>query len=344
MAERPILIVDGYNVFIRHYMVNETVTTTGEPCGGVIGFIKSMYNLVRQFNPSRMFVVWEQGGACPRRKKIYPDYKKSRSKTKTEFAGVAPSITDNGPSKKWMSSDPQNKITQTTTLVGLLKKLPICQLYIADTECDDVIAHLVSSKLKPIDALKIIVSSDRDFYQLLEDPNVRIFNPADKTLQGGPTVEVKLGKGQSINIPARNYVATRILTGDDSDNIPGIPGLGFRTVLKIFPELLNPEIDCSIKSLIESAQRLLAEKKPLKVLNGIVSSEDMLKRNWQLMYLSGSTLTYDQMTKVNNSVDRFSPVADKLGLIKAMLSAGIISTIDFDLFVRQFQTSLCSLG
>jgi DNA polymerase-1 len=339
MEERPILIVDGYNLFVRHFMANDAVTTVGDPCGGVVGFIKALHTLVRQFNPVRLYVVWEQGGGCPRRKKLFPEYKANRLKVSSEFKAIG--LPENGlPSKKWIKDDKENKLTQTKHLVASLKHLPVCQLYVADAECDDVIAYLVKNKLKSVDAMKIIVSSDRDFYQLLEDPNVQIFNPADKSLHGGPVVKVKVGKDEFIGVPAKNYALVRTLTGDDSDNIPGVPGFGFKTAVKLFPELLTEDTERSVSELVELAQTKSTEKKALKGYGSVVACADMIWRNWKLMFLSESTLSYEQIKKIDNAVENFQPATNKMGLIKTLLDAKIVSSINYDAIVYDMQITL----
>jgi 5'-3' exonuclease len=344
MNDRPIIIVDGMNLFVRHFAVNEAVTTHGELCGGVVGFLKALYNLSVQFSPGKIYVVWEQGGGCPRRKKLFPEYKANRMKVKSEFKSIniAPGAL---PSKRWIMDDSENKIRQTKMLVDAIKNLPICQLYVSDTECDDVIGYLIRHKLKSLNALKIVVSSDRDFYQLLDEPNVKIFNPADKSFHDGPIVKVKVGKDKAkndeyVNIPARNYVLVRTMTGDDSDNIPGVPGMGFKTAVKLFPSLVDPSLEQTIDGLLEDAKGHLTEKKPLKAYSSVASCEEAIRRNWQLMYLSSGTLAPTQINKIEYAVDNFEPKMNKLGLIKSLLAAGVVSNIDFDRMAYQLQICL----
>lgn len=339
MQDRPILIIDGMNVFIRHFAVNESVTAAGEPCGGIVGFLKALYGLTLQFAPSKLYVVWEQGGGCPRRKKLFPEYKANRAKIKGDFKNIniAPGSL---PSKRWIMDDTENKLKQVKTLVDALKLLPVCQLYVPDTECDDVIGHLIRYKLKKEDALKIVVSSDRDFYQLLDEPNVKIFNPADKSFHDGPIVKVKVAKDEYVNIPARNYALVRTLTGDASDNIPGVPGLGFKTAVKLFPALLDGDSDHTIEALLETAKTHLTAKKPVKAYGSVVECEDVIRRNWHLMYLSSSTLAAPQISKIEYAVDNFQPKLDKLGLIKHLLGAGIVTNLDFDSIAYQMQIAL----
>jgi DNA polymerase-1 len=340
MSERPILIIDGFNFFVRHFMVNDAVTNTGEPCGGVVGFLKALHSLITQFSPERVYVVWEQGGGCPRRRKIYPDYKANRIKIKSEFKSI--NLPLNGvPSKQWIKDDTENKLRQTKTLVDCLKHLPVCQIYISETECDDVIGYMIRHKLKNINALKIIVSSDRDFYQLLDEPNVKIFNPADKSFHDGPIVKVKVAKDEFVEIPARNYVLVRTMTGDDSDNITGVPGMGFKTALKVFSSLSDASHDQTIQGLLEEARTLtLTRKKPPKVIQSVLTCEEIIKRNWQLMYLSSGTLAPNQIAKIDYAIDNFEPRVDKLGLIKTLLGSGIISNINFDSMAYEMQISL----
>lgn len=338
--KRPIVIVDGMNLFIRHFMVNEAVTNTGDLCGGVVGFLKALYGLTTQFSPERLYVVWEQGGGCPRRKRIYPDYKANRMKIKSEFKSI--NLPSNGvPSKQWIRDDTENKLRQTKILVDCLKHLPVCQVYVSETECDDVIGYMIRHKLKNVNALKIVVSSDRDFYQLLDEPNVKIFNPADKSFHDGPIVQVKISKNEFVSIPARNYVLVRTMTGDDSDNITGVPGMGFKTALKSFPSLSDPSTDQTIQGLLEEARtQVTGKKKPAKVIQSVLACEEVIKRNWQLMYLSSGTLAPNQIAKIDYAIENFEPKLNKLGLIKTLLSSGVISNIDFDSMAYQMQISL----
>lgn len=339
---RNILIIDGMNYFVRFFSVNESVTTSGEPCGGVLGFTKALGGLITQFSPQRVYVVWEQGGGCPRRKSIFPEYKANRAKLKSEFQGMNKDPTDL-PSKRWIKDDKENKLKQVKILVDVLKNTPVCQLYVPETECDDVIGYLIQHKLKLLGAPKIIVSSDRDFYQLLDDPTVKIFNPATKSFHTGPVVKVKVAKDEFIDIPAKNYVVVRTMTGDDSDNIPGISGVGFKTALKLFPSLGDQSVDMNINQLLEASRVALtpgSAKPPSKIYSLVISGEEVLKRNWQLMYLNSGTLSATQINKIEYAVDNFQPKANKLGFIKALLGAGIISDINYDNFFYQIQRNL----
>lgn len=344
---RPIIVIDSMNIFIRHFAVNETVTTSGEPCGGVVGFIKALNSLVLKFAPEKVIVVWEQGGGSSRRKKIFPEYKANRTKLKSEFSNINKD-KNSLPSKRWIMDDVENKLKQVKILVDALKFLPVCQIYVPEVECDDVVAYLMRHKLNKLPNLKILVSSDRDFYQLLDIPNTKILNPADKSFHDGPLVKVKVAKDEYIDIPAKNYVIVRTLTGDASDNIPGVSGLGFKTVIKHFPEILKEDLELTTNEIIdlartkvESISQLPKKNKSIpKVLSSVLESSDILKRNWQLMFLDSSNLAGSQISKIEFTVDNFQPRMNKIELIKHLLKEGIVSDINFDLLAYQMQANL----
>lgn len=359
---RSILVIDSMNLFIRSFVTNESTTAQGELCGGVIGFIKSLKNLIYQFSPKKVYLVWEQGGGSPRRKNIFPEYKANRIKIKEDFADVNKDSKPL-PSKNWILSNTENKLKQVKILVEVLKNLPVCQLYVPDCEGDDVVSYLIRHQLKNESGEKIIVSTDRDFYQLLEDPLVKIFNPATKNFVTGPIVSVKVGKNETRDIPARNYVLVRTLTGDSSDNIPGVSGLGFKTALKLFPQLINSTSDFTILGLLEAAQNQkqailneginnLEEEgvknkktkiiKIPKVLEEVISSESLIKRNWELMYLDTNNLAAYQINKIEYAVLNFKPKINKINFIKTLLAYGIVIDINIDSMFYNMQISLTS--
>ena len=158
IKKRPILIIDALNLFTRHYVVNPTMSTLGHHAGGTIGFLKAIRYLADKLLPIQIIVVWE-GGGSPRRRAIFPEYKARRKPPKlNRFYGE--DIPDSV----------ENRDYQIALAIELLKNAPIMQVYVSDCEADDVIGYLAKYKLK--DEECVIVSSDKDFYQLLSShPN-----------------------------------------------------------------------------------------------------------------------------------------------------------------------------
>lgn len=328
---RPIIILDGFNNFLRHYFVNQEVNSKSQPIGGVIGFLKQIDYLVTAFSPSKVFVVWENGGPSPRRKKILSTYKANRAKAK-EMKRIQ---SGKESLKDVLALDDQTRIQQLTMLAQILKATPVCQIFVPETECDDIIAYLVKNKLQHEKGKKIIVSNDKDFYQLLDIPEVLVFDPATKSLVDDKKVLEKFG------IAPRNFCMAKVLAGDDSDNVPGVPGVGFKTVIKRFSGFEDSTKDVDIDSVLQEARQLSeSSKKPLKVFTDVAQSEDILRRNWELMYLDSSSLSASQISKIDFITDTHEPKMDKLQLIKTIMEAGINSSFDFDRFASQMRIFL----
>ena len=61
-STRPIILVDAYNLFTRHFIANPAMSIHGDHVGGTLGFLKSLATLSDHLKPSEMYVVWEGGG------------------------------------------------------------------------------------------------------------------------------------------------------------------------------------------------------------------------------------------------------------------------------------------
>jgi len=324
---RPYIFIDGLNCFLRHYLVNQTVSSKSEPIGGVVGFLRFLNYTINTFAPSKVFIGWETGGGSARRRKIYKEYKANRGKIK-EFkklkAGTA-SMRDT------LVADEETKVKQLSQLYKLLKHTPVCQVFVSGTECDDVLAYLVNQYYRTDPTEKIVVSNDKDFYQLLEDDSVVIYNHATRTVIDGDKVYEKYG------IAPRNFVMARTLVGDNSDNIHGVAGVGMKTVLKRFPQVADRTIDVNTSMIMEVCDKQIAQKAKQKVFKQVRESEDIIKRNWKLMHLSSAMLSAKEIAKINHIVENHDPKMDKIALIKDVLSAGMAIAFDFEKFTSEMR-------
>jgi DNA polymerase-1 len=320
MIEKPILVIDGLNYFLRHFMVNETVSSNGELVGGVVGFIKGVGSMISTLHPDQVIVVWEQGGPSPRRKHIYSEYKANRATSK------ALQTVYRSDGKLTPNADGKNKIYQLQLLAKALGNMPVCQVYVQDTECDDIVAYIVKRKLQTSSQTKIVVSSDKDFYQLLEDPTVRIYDPARKILIDEKYILEKF------NISPRNITLARAVAGDPSDNLDGVSGIGLKTIAKRFPDIARQDIDLDLSWIKEASVKAINEsKKAPKCFSDIVGQMDIVDRNWKLMYLDTSCLAANQISKVDYKLENFKPICNRLDFIKTFIAADIPLTQDLDL-------------
>lgn len=328
--ERPILIIDGLNVFVRHYLVNESVNNKSEPVGGVVGFIRFLDYVTSLHAPQKIFVAWETGGGSARRRAIFKEYKKDRGKIK-EFKKIQAGTAT---MRDQLALDEQVKVAQLSVLYKLIKTTPICQIFVSGTEADDIVAYLATQQFRKHPAPKVIVSGDRDFYQLLEDSSVTIYDHSKKTYVTGDDVFKAYG------IAPRNFCLARAIVGDASDNIEGVPGVGLKTVVKRFPMLADRTKDIMIKDIIEECNKQIAAGAKQKVYQEVKNCEEIIKRNWKLMYLDSSMLSGSEIQKIQYMVENHEPKMNKLALVKEVIGAGISMPFDFDQFSSKLRNSM----
>jgi len=302
--ERPVLLIDAYNMFIRNFCANPLMAD-GQHVGGVMGFLQSLNSLLQAHRPKECVIIWEGGGST-RRRDIYPDYKAKRRPVKLNrfYEGDIPDTLEN---RNW----------QVKLLVSLMRNLPIRQIYVSDCEADDVIGYL--AKYSYSQSRVLIVSSDHDYLQLVDD-RITIWSPTLRSIVTRETVKEKTG------IWPHNLLVARCFCGDRSDALPGVKGLGLKTMVKRFPELAGDD-PVEIDDIISTAQSMPA-KSP-KVYEQVKTSADLGRMNWKLMKLDVSNLSWNQVSRVTSAVETPLPEGNKFELMRSLARAGI-KTFDVD--------------
>lgn len=295
----PVLLVDVNNIFVRNYCVHPDMTSNGDQCGGTVGFLKTIRRLVYELSPSVVVLAWEGGGSTKRRA-IYSEYKAQRKPARLNrfYEDDIPDTAD-------------NKVWQMAVLAKLLKRLPVAQVYVNDCEADDVIAHLCRNQYK--DRKKIILSNDRDYYQLL-DERCSVYSPQSKRIHTSEDV-----KKEFFGIQPQNFALAKALCGDKSDNIPGVKGLGFKTLVQRLP-LFITDGELTIDEVIAYAN---VRRTEAKVMANIAENEKLIRTNWRLVYLGGSTLTHDQSARVETILAEHSPKVDMLSFMRDLIEVGV---------------------
>lgn len=295
-STRNVLLIDAWNLFCRSYAAYPSMTTNGEQIGGAVGFVKTITHLVKTFSPHIVYVVWESGGS-PRRRRLYSEYKRGARPQKLNryYEDDLPDTVE-------------NKIHQVRVLTRLLACMPVCQIHVPDCEGDDIIAHMVNK----IQDNRIIVSTDRDYYQLLK-PGVSVYNPTRKTIITEKDVMTEF------NVSARNFALAKSVCGDTSDNVPGIKGFGYKTISKKFPILMS-----SGTILVEDLISYAAARRDESSYYGRLFEEaDDVRRNWKLVYLDTSSLSAYQVQRIDHTIDTFQASLDKMKFVKLLNEEGI---------------------
>ena len=164
------MIIDCMNIFIRSFIVDPSLSLNGDPIGGFKGFLKTLQKLCREVNPDKVLIVWDCGGGSRKRKRISKDYKDGRSPLRLNRQ-IKPSSH---------KEENDNRIWQQIRLTEYLNQLAVIQYCIEDVEADDIISYLVQNK-RLSDYQKIVVSSDKDFFQICDDKTI-IYRPTQKNV------------------------------------------------------------------------------------------------------------------------------------------------------------------
>ncbi len=206
-AERPrLLLLDGHSLAYRAFFalpVENFSTTTGQPTNAVYGFTSMLINVLRDEQPTHVAVAFDKSRQTFRLAE-YPEYKAKRNKTPDEFKSQLPLIQE------------------------VLDALRIRHLELEGYEADDIIATLTTQALA--EGFEVLVlTGDRDSLQLVTEHSTVLYpmrGVSDLARMTPEAVEAKYA------VPPHRYPEIAALVGEDSDNLPGVPGVGPKTAAK----------------------------------------------------------------------------------------------------------------
>ena len=182
---------------------------------------------------------------------------------------------------------------QMIRLLQYLECIPLEVICLDNVEADDVIAYMATQSFK--DSSKVrIVSTDRDFLQLVDD-RVEVYSGVKKKLYDRAAMVEEFG------IIPENYLLYRMFSGDTSDNIPGIDGVGLKTLIKSFPQITETPIEYS--DIYTLCEKEMQNKKPKKIFESILNSKDSIERNYKLMQLSNPDIGGVTTLKIIESLE-----------------------------------------
>lgn len=318
MNEKPEIYIDGLNVFMRHFAANPSRSLNGQLCGGIFGMLRNIQHLYEKFKPNRVVVVWEGGGSLKRRN-INPDYKDGRRPIRLNRSEFNEDIPDTVENRDW----------QLKVLVKILYKTPVTQIYVNDCEADDVISYLTATKKE--NKNKIIVTSDKDYYQLINE-HVKIWSPNKKTLIDEKYVLEKWG------VTPINFCTARCFIGDQSDGLKGVKGAGFKVMSKRFPDLGTCK-EMSINDIIGMAAQESKNGSTLKLYKNIIDESKSIKQNWQLMYLDSLMISASQVKQINYQLENKDASINKFELLKLLNKQGL-NSFDVHTFLLTIKSSI----
>ncbi len=222
MAAR-LLLVDALNLFYRaFYAIDGLATSSGRPTNAVYGFIKTLAQLERVWQPTHWLVVFD-GGTPAARLELCPEYKAARPPM------------------------PDALRAQFPPLEAYLDGARIPRVRLAGQEADDVLASAASRAAAEGFEI-LVVSSDKDLMQIV-DSRVALVAPGKPAEREGPDQVFR-----KTGVRPDQVVDWLALAGDSADNISGVPGVGVKTAAKWLAQWNN------LASLWPHAAELRPEK------------------------------------------------------------------------------------
>jgi len=280
MKKKRVMIIDALNQFLRSYIVDPSLSTNGLPIGGVKGFFKILQKLNREIRPDYIVIAWDGAGGSQKRKTMHKEYKAGRKPIKLNR-----NLELNDEEEK------DNKMWQLNRLVEYLNLTPVVQIIEDGVEADDFVSLV--TKMPRFDGwIKVIVSSDKDFYQLCDDETI-LYRPIQKEVLNKNTLVKKFG------IHPKNFALARALVGDASDNLPGVKGVGLPTVAKRFPFLAEDK-RYEIRDVEEACEKVDSN---LKIYSNILDGIDAVKFNLKMMQLDSPSVSFQTRQRVDWTFD-----------------------------------------
>ncbi len=205
-ARPRLLLLDGHSLAYRAFFalpVENFSTVTGQHTNAVYGFTSMLVNVLRDEQPTHIAVAFDRSRQTFRLAE-YPEYKAKRNKTPDEFS------------------------SQLSLLQQLLDTFNVRHLTFEGYEADDIIATLCTQALA--DGFEVLIlTGDRDSLQLVTEDSTVLYpmrGVSELARMTPAAVEAKYA------VPPHRYPELAALVGEDSDNLPGIPGVGPKTAAK----------------------------------------------------------------------------------------------------------------
>ena len=207
---KRLAVIDGKSVFYRGYYAMPGLSTKdGTPTGGVFGFVTLAIELIKKLEPDYVAVAWDKKGTNIRkRREIYPEYKAGRKKAPDDFYEQIPILQE------------------------LLEAFGWPMYEIDDYEADDIMATFArEAEGKGIETC--LITSDLDALQVVS-PLTKVF--AMKNGLGNIQEFTPESFEEKYGLKTEQFLDLKSLMGDSSDNLPGVPGVGQKTAVKLLQQ------------------------------------------------------------------------------------------------------------
>ncbi len=236
MSQKRLFLLDAYALIFRGYYAlikNPRINSKGQDTSAVMGFINSLFDVIKRENPDHLAVAFDKGGSTDRTE-MFPEYKANRDETPEAIKIAVPIIQE------------------------ILKAMHIPIIEKSGIEADDLIGTIAKQAEKEY-FKTYMVTPDKDYAQLISE-NIFMYRPA----RMGNGIEIwgipEVQKRFEVERPEQviDYLG---MMGDAVDNIPGLPGVGEKTAKKFIAEY------GSLEGLFENTDKLKGKMKEKVIAN-----------------------------------------------------------------------------
>ncbi|MGB7859948.1 MAG: DNA polymerase, partial [Acidimicrobiia bacterium] len=323
-------LIDGNSIAYRAFyaLPDDLATKSGQITNAVFGFTRMLIRLLKDHHPDGVAVAWDVSRKTFRTEQ-YPEYKAQREKAPDHFRSQLPLMDE------------------------VLQALQISQLRLEGFEADDIIASLTDRAVH--DGWEVlIVTGDRDAFQLVGGPVKVLYTRrgiSDTVLADEVWIEDRYG------ISPSQYVEYAALRGDNSDNLPGVPGVGEKTAAKLIAEhgsidgvyeaitTFTPKL---IENLAATREQVFLNRQLMKLVDDLDlghGTSDFVTREWDknlvkdlfdslefhsmwndleqaLPSTSGPTEVLEVESELLTTHDRVIEIASREDLVIGLVNAG----------------------
>ena len=274
--KEKLILVDGSGYLYRAYhALPDLSTSSGVPTGAITGVINMLFKLIDDYDPEYFVVVFDAPGGSFRNE-IYQEYKAHRSKM------------------------PEDLREQIEPLKNIINALNFSTLVIPGVEADDVIGT-ISKKAESLDLDVLISTSDKDMAQLVTK-DIRIINSNTQNLLDEKGVFEKFGVKPNQII---DYLA---LIGDQSDNIPGVQGVGPKTAQKLLEEFVT------LENLLANLDSIEGKKSITEKIKNTLSDLPLFKQLVTIDIKVDITHKIQDFLRHPPNIDKLLPILDEYEL------------------------------
>ena len=263
-----LLLIDGHSQAYRAYFGMKTPlsTSSGELTAAVFGFTCKLLSVLRDYQPDYVAVAFDLGDTW--RHSEFPDYKATRERM------------------------PDDMPSQIERIQQVLQALNIPIVTYENYEADDVLGTLARQAADQEQDV-LILTGDRDMFQLV-DERIKILYTS-----GGPNPQTSVYGLDEVQerygLTPEQFIDLKALTGDTSDNIPGIPGVGDKTAVKFIKQF------GTLDNLYEHVDEISGPKTRANV----IASAEQVRLNKRLVTIvTDLDLTYDAAACAVRDFDR----------------------------------------